>query len=113
MDGGEHLLVPAIQDMAANGAERRLSRQRLERGSAERDDHPGADQIDLLVQPPAVVLDVAGIGRLMQAPFSARCELEELEGIGDENPAAVDDTILKASIKESIENETGREREVQ
>jgi len=57
-------------------------------------------ELQLLVQPPAVVPDVACRRFLVDTALAALLELEVLDGIGDVNAASVDAGVRHCSLQE-------------
>jgi len=62
------------------------SQYRQARRRAQCEDQPGPNKSALLIQPPAAGLDLARVGRLVQASLAARLMLEVLDRIGQVNP---------------------------
>src|SRR5689334_3684099 len=56
-------------------------------------------QSQLLIEPPPVVLDLAGGGFLVDAPLAALLELEMLHGIGDVDTAAIEACVRHGAVK--------------
>ena len=77
----------------------RLAEQRLRGRRAERDDQVGLDQRELLVEPPAAGLDLAGIRLRVDAALAARLELEMLDRIGDVDLLPVDAGLVEIASK--------------
>ncbi len=77
-----------------------LARQRHRRRRTERHDQARVDEFQLLHQPPAVMLQLARRGLLMDAPFPTLLELEMLHGIGDVDLVAIDPGLLHGAVKQ-------------
>jgi len=60
---------------------------------AEGDHELWVDELQFLVQPPSIMLDLAGRRFLMNAALSALLELEVLDGIGDVDPTPIEPCI--------------------
>jgi hypothetical protein len=56
-------------------------------------------QSQLLIEPPPVVLDLAGGGLLVDAPLAALLELEMLHGIGDVDTTAIEACVCHGAVK--------------
>ena len=76
--------VDAAFDEAGSRDADGASQQGPCRRCTQRDDDLGSDDRDLLVEPPFALVDLVGIGPLVQAAFAARLVLEMLHGVGHE-----------------------------
>ena len=101
VDRDEHLQpVLALDRLAAHPRHGdRLAEQRLRGGCAERDDEVGLDDRQLLVEPPAAGLHLAGIGLGMDAPLAARLELEMLDRVGDVDLEPIDIGLVEYLVE--------------
>ena len=79
---------------------KRLAGEGQDRRGAERDHELGVHELQLLFQPPAVVLDLACRRFLVDAALSALLELEVLDGIGDVNAVSVDAGLRHRPLQE-------------
>ena len=86
---------------AAVGVDRqRLAGEREHGGGAERHDEAGADEVELALQPPAVMRDLARGGALVQPALAALDVLEVLDGVGDVGFLAVDAGLGERAVEE-------------
>ena len=77
-----------------------LADQRARRGGAERDGQRRADQLALLLDPPAAGVDLAAVGLGVDAPLAARDELEMLDRVGDVGGRAVDPGLGQRGVEQ-------------
>ena len=99
---GDEGIAPVRQgdEAAAIGVDgKRLAQQRAGRGRPERHSHGGLDQRELVVEPPAAGVDLAGVGFLVQASLAARLVLEVLHRVGDVDRLALDSRRLQRSVE--------------
>src|SRR5262245_26942977 len=66
---------------------------------AERHDESGLDRLALDLAPPAAVLDLEGIGFLVQSSLAAWLEFEMLDRIGDEDRLAVQPRFRNRAVE--------------
>ena len=72
---------------------------RMGGGRAEGDDQLWLDKTQLFLEPPAVMLDLAGGGGLVDAALAALAEFEVFDGVGDVGLVAVDAGFLQRPVE--------------
>ncbi len=71
-----------------------------DRRGAERDDELGVHEFQLLVEPPAIVPDLACRRLLVDAALAALLELEVLDGVGDVDAVPIDAGVRHRPLQE-------------
>src|SRR3954471_23630446 len=77
-----------------------LSGQRQSRGRTERHHDPRMNELQLLHQPPTIMLYLARGRFLMQSPLTALYKFEMFYGVGQVDLAPVDPDLLESAIEQ-------------
>ena len=77
-----------------------LPDQRARRGCPERDGDGRADQVALMLDPPAAGADLAGVGLVVDLALAALDKLEVLDGVGDVDLSAVNPGLFERCIED-------------
>lgn len=100
MHGNEPPAAVEICLSAKSTDRKRLSRKGQDGSRPKRDNNARMDQLQFLIQPPAVMLHFRRRRLLVDAPFAALPELEVLDSIGHVHRVTVDTCVRQRSVEQ-------------
>src|SRR5438093_2038706 len=74
--------------------------KRMSRRSAQADDRPRLDELNLSIEPRPARRNLAGVRFLVNASLAARLPLEVLDDVGDVDRGAIDAGVLERAIEQ-------------